>query len=124
MRKRNLTKMTVDELVQRFMEIALAQDHAIMWDEPAAKYNRLFDLMGDVEEELKRRPGDQRRELVQLFDHPNPQVRVKAAIRSLAVAPEEARQVLEILDERNELPQAADARGMMRSLDEGTYKPT
>lgn len=123
MRKRNLTEMSVDELVERFKQIALAQDAADLRDE-ITKYNRLFDLMGDVEEELKQRPGDQRRALVSLFDHPNPQVRVKAAIRALAVAPKAAREALEILDERNELPQAADARGILWGLDDGTYKPT
>jgi len=124
MKRKNLSNMTVTQLVELFKEIALAQDHAIMRGESAAKYNRLFDQMGEIELELKAQSGDERIALVELFNHPNPQVRVKAAIRALAVAPKEARKTLQILDERNELPQAADARGILRGLDDGTYKPT
>lgn len=115
--------MSVDELLERFEEIALAQDAADLRDE-ITKYNRLYDLMENVEQELKRRPGDQRRALVSLFDHTNPEVRLKAALATLAVLPKAARQVLVSLDERNVLPQAADARGMLEALQDGSYTPT
>jgi hypothetical protein len=55
--------------------------------------------------------------------HPNAQVRLKAATATLAVAPEAARQTLQIISDRQEYPQAADARGMMRAVDKGTYVP-
>jgi len=89
-----------------------------------AKYNRLYDQMKSVEAELSRHDGNQRLALLSLLYHPNPQVRPKAAIASLAVAPEEAREALQNISDRNEYPQAADARGMIEALDDGTYKPT
>jgi hypothetical protein len=123
MKRKTLGTISGTELVERFLEIALEQDNAILMDE-IARYNRLYGRMEEVKEELKRRPGDLRRALVALYDHPNAQVRLKAAIATLAVEPESARSVLQGISDRNEYPQAADARGMMRALDEGAYKPT
>jgi hypothetical protein len=64
-----------------------------------------------------------RRALIPLLEHPNPQVRLKSAITTLALAPEAARRALQIISDRNEYPQAADARGMMSDLDEGRFIP-
>lgn len=123
MRKAKLQEMTVGELVERFAAIALAQDEAILDDENA-KYNRLYDQMDLVKAELKSRKGDQRSALLPLFEHATAQVRLKAAIATLAVSYDAARQVLQTISDNNEYPEAADARGMMRALDEGTYVPT
>jgi len=63
-----------DELVSLFTDIALAQYEAgLTYD--VVQYNVLFDQMMAVNAELKRRPGDRRRALLQLYDHPNVQVR-------------------------------------------------
>lgn len=80
--------------------------------------------MKAIEEELIAHPGDRRTALLPLFDHPNAQVRLKAALAKLAVLPDEARETLEILDENKEFPQAADARGMLEALDDGSYQPS
>jgi len=86
--------------------------------------HREFDLPDlAVEDALKSRNGDQRRALLPLFLHPNAQVRLKAATATLALAPEAARQTLQIISDRQEYPQAADARGMMRAVDKGRYVP-
>jgi hypothetical protein len=114
--------MTVSQLVERFTSIAIAQDNALRLDE-ITKFNRLYDEMEAVEDALKSRNGDQRRALLPLFLHPNAQVRLKAATATLALAPEAARQTLQIISDRQEYPQAADARGMMRAVDKGTYVP-
>ena len=50
--------------------------------------------MAGVANELKARDGDQRTALMTLYDYPNMQVRLKAAIHTLAVAPTAARQQL------------------------------
>jgi hypothetical protein len=118
-----LEVMTSDELFERFVSIALAQDDALL-HEKYGKYNHLYDQMTALERELRRRGSDARRVLLRAFEHPNAQVRLKAAIATLAVAPEQARQVLQTISDRNEYPQAADARGMMRALDEGTFLPS
>lgn len=79
--------------------------------------------MGEVVDELKSRPGDQRRELVRLYEFPSVQVRLKAAIHTLAVAPIEARNQLEWIAERHWFPQTADALGILRAMDQGRYTP-
>jgi hypothetical protein len=60
----------------------------------------------------------------QLHNHPNAQVRLTSAIETLALEPIESRRVLQSISDRNEYPQAANARGMMMALDEGRYTPT
>jgi hypothetical protein len=52
------------------------------------------------------------------------QVRLKAAIHTLAVAPVEARQQLEAIATSNWYPQAGDAGMTIRGLDDGTFRPT
>jgi hypothetical protein len=114
---------SVQELVARFVSIGLAQyDAAYVVD--TRKYNRLYALMVDIRNELKRREGDQRRALLPLLDHPNVQVRLKAAITVLAVAPELARRALESVRDSGILPQSADAEGMLEAIDKGTYVPS
>src|SRR5262249_46404110 len=68
--------------------------------------------------------GDQRRALLPLYDHPNAQVRLKAVKATLAVAPERARRMLEIIADSREYPQAGDAGMTIDALDQGIFKPT
>lgn len=112
-----------DDLVALFIAIALAQYEAVAEDD-TAEYNRLFREMAAVELQLKNRPGDQRKALIPALDHPNAQVRLKAAFATLAVAPLAARRTLQAISDQMEYPEAADARGMLRALDEGNDKPT
>jgi hypothetical protein len=111
------------QLVQLFEEVCLAQDRALR-NEDTRKYNDLFEQLIDLSDELRRRPGDQRRALTSLYGHHNSQVRVKAAIHTLATNRREARLVLQMISDRNEYPQAVDARSTMRGLDDGSYAPT
>jgi hypothetical protein len=113
----------VQELVGRFLSVSLAQYDAL-YVVDTTKYNRLYAMMVDIRNELKRRDGDQRRALLPLLDHPNVQVRLKAAITVLAVAPELARRALESIRDSGILPQSADAEGMLETIDKGTYVPS
>lgn len=115
--------MTVDHLVERFAAVALDQDKALMSDD-ITKVNRLYDALKAVEEELKSREGDQRRALLALYDHPNPQVRLKAVKATLAVAPDVARQMLQRIADSREYPQAGEAGMSISNLKRGIYKPT
>jgi len=123
MKSVKLEEMNVAQLVEQFVGIALAQDVAARRDE-IRKYNRLYDELEAVEGELKTREGDQRRALVSLLNHSNAQVRLKSAIALLAIVPEAARGALHIISACNEYPQAADARGMLRAVGEGSYVPS
>ena len=111
-----LTGMSVEQLAERFLDITMQQHHAEMDDDYAA-YNRLYRQMEAVEKELKSRPGDQRRILFPLYNHQKAQVRFMAAVATLAIAPDAARAVLQLIGDRN----AADARGIMRDLDAGRF---
>jgi hypothetical protein len=123
MKRVQLTDMTVADLVERFAQIGVAQDQALLSGD-IGKFNRLFDRMGDVSNELKSRQGDQRRALMVLYNYPNMQVRLKAAKHTLAVAPVEARRQIETIAASNWMPQAGDAGMSLWNLDRGVYKPT
>jgi len=94
----------------------------LLYDEHK-KFNRLFSEMNGVDQELRRRGPEARLALLRLYDHPNMQVRVKAAIRTLAVAPAAARKLLEEIRASKWQPQAMDAGMILRGLDDGEYKP-
>jgi hypothetical protein len=118
-----LPDMTLEQLVERFENTALAQDRALLMDD-IAKVNRLYRQLKEIEGELKSREGDQRQTLLTLYDHPNAQVRLKAVKATLAVAPLEARRQLQIIADSREYPQAGEAGMSIRNLDQGIYKPT
>ncbi|MBM3543993.1 MAG: DUF2019 domain-containing protein [Alphaproteobacteria bacterium] len=123
MKRPPLSDMTVQELVENFAGIAMAQDEALL-DRDTSKFSRLFHQMQDVSGELKARPGDQRRALLTLYDHPNAQVRLKAADATLAVAPKAAREKLKEIAESHEFPQAGDAGMALWALEKGISTPT
>lgn len=120
--KRQIAKMSVEELVARFVEIGVAQDRALLEDR-VSTYNRLYAENENILEALKAMPGDQRSVLLALFDHPTIQVRLNATHATLAVAPEAARRSLEAIAASQYFPQAGDAGMSLWNLDRGIYKP-
>jgi hypothetical protein len=123
MKRTNLRKMTVDQLVGRFAMIAVDQDDALLAND-YAEVTRLFWQLESVEDELKLRDGDQRRALLRLYDHPNMQVRLKAVKATLAVAPPRARQMLQAIADSRHYPQAGEAGMSLLNLERGIFKPT
>ena len=123
MKRASLKEKNVAELLQLFVSIALEQDDALLMDE-IGRFNRLFDKMQAVVHELRAREGDQRRALLSLYDHPNMQVRVKAAKATLAIVPEAARGALEAIRASKVQPQALEAGMSLWNLDRGVFKPT
>jgi hypothetical protein len=123
MKRTKLQGMTVDQLIQRFTVIGIEQDQALLRGQHA-RFNRLFDEMVAIEDELKTRAGDQRRELLSLYNHANAQVRLNAVKATLAITPEFARRKLQVLADSREYPQAGDAGMTIDALDRGIFKPT
>ena len=123
MRGPKLEEMSAANLVERFVEITKAQGEALLDDE-LRKFNRLFQQMRAVLEELKARDGDQRRALLPLYEHPNAQVRLKAAKNTLAVAPNAALKILQDIVSSGEYPQAMEAGMTLWNLENETFKPT
>lgn len=122
MKRLSLQEMSVEQLVERFSALALEQDRALL-EENIKRVNQLYDALKDVEAELKQRNGDQRRALLPLYKHKNPQVRLKAVKATLAVAPEAAHPMLQAIAGSREYPQAGEAASSVRYLKEGIYKP-
>jgi hypothetical protein len=118
-----LENSTVDELVQMFTDAAVQQDAALL-REDIRQVNRLFDRLEAIESELKAREGDQRTALVRLYNHPNPQVRLKATEATLAAAPDVAYPMLRAIAASREYPQAGEAGMSLWNIERGVYKPT
>jgi uncharacterized protein (DUF924 family) len=118
----NLENLSVNALVDRFATIGVEQYKA-KDAEQDERYKELFYKMYDIQEELKRRQGDERRALIMLFDYPNMQVRLMAAKYALAVAPQAARRAIEAIAASTWAPQCYDARMCLHMLDEGKFIP-
>ena len=118
-----LGTLSVAELVEEFIALGIKQYKAV-WDGDTKAYNPLFDRMQAIKTELKNRPGDQRRALKTLYDHPNIQVRLMAARSTLALAPIEARRVIEWIAASNWFPYAGDAGMCLYRLDSGAFVPS
>ncbi len=123
MKRTRVSKMTTEQLVQLFVELAVEQDAALLY-RAQREVNRIFWKVEEIKSELKSRPGDQRAALLSLYDHENMQVRLKAAKATLAIAPEAARAALEAIRASGWQPQALDAGMSLGELDRGVYKPT
>ncbi|MHB8885807.1 MAG: DUF2019 domain-containing protein [Methylovirgula sp.] len=122
MKSSELEQLTVDELVERFAEICIAEDDALFRHQHA-KFNRLFKTMCAVGNELRRRGRGARLELQRLYRHPNMQVRLKAAKWTLAVAPDAARNVIQSIRDSKWPPQYLEAGMCLSNLDDGTFRP-
>ena len=120
--KQKLAAMTIDELIDRFAQIGIAQDQALISEE-YRKFNRLYDQMDATEKELRTRGRDARLALLRLYDHGNLQVRLNAAKRTLGVAPKAARNAIEAISNSDIFPQAGDAGMTLRNLDAGIFRP-
>jgi hypothetical protein len=123
MKKPNLKRIRTNELVDLFRDYAIKQDDAMLGGEQA-KVNQLVWQLKDIADELRAREGDQRTALLNLYTHPNPQVRLNAIRTTLAVAPEAGRKALEALASSKEYPASGDAGMTVWALDQGIFKPT
>lgn len=122
MRKIYLAAMTIDQLVDHFAEFGVAQDDALLHDR-YGKFNRLFDQMTAIGDELRLRGRDAQLSLQRLYTHPNLQVRLQAAKWTLGVAPVEARRIIQQIYDWKIPPQFFDAGMCLSNLDEGIFKP-
>jgi ParB-like chromosome segregation protein Spo0J len=120
--KTSFNKMSIEELVQSFADNCVRQDEAGFKDQ-ISEYKKLYKQMAAIVDELKSRAPDARSALVSLYDHPNVQVKLQAAKLSLAVAPSEARQVIEAIARSGWMPQAGDAGMCLWFLDAGVFVP-
>jgi hypothetical protein len=117
-----LDRLTIADLVQRFLSTTLAQYEAELRAENG-KYNRLYRHVNEIRDELKRREGDQRRALLPFLDHPNVQVRLMAAGSLLTIIPGRAKKALESVRDSRIVPQSVSAGFMLDRIEEGSFVP-
>lgn len=122
MRPINLTTASVDVLVAYFAELGVAEDEAEL-RAAQTTINRLVRRRFAVENELKARAGDQRRQLSRYFNHPNIQVQLNAATATLALFPAEARRKIEEIASWKVGPYELEAGMRLAALDDGTFIP-
>jgi len=122
-RGKALQDVSLEELVQRFVVLALNEYEAVNYNQ-TSKYRRLYEQMSAVTNELRSRAGDQRRALTALYTHPNMQVRLAAARATLALNYTEARSVVQAIADSGVFPQAGDAGMTLSNLDRGVFKPS
>lgn len=118
-----LKGLPTNELKSLFESLCIEQYNALERNEIAA-FNNRYSRIQEIVDELKSRPGDQRRVLMQLFGHPNMQVRLTAAKFNLAVDYIAARREIQDIVDSKWFPQAGDAGMTLHHLDTGVYKPT
>lgn len=117
-----LADLTIEQLLGLYTELGLAQ-YAAERRGRQSQSNRLSRKGFEVAKELERRPGDQRRVLLQLYDYPNMRVKYSAARDTWFAANIEARRKLEELRDSNWLPYSAEAAMQIRILDGTACKP-
>lgn len=123
MKKFESSTASSGDLVHEYIEIGLQQDDALLNDD-TGRYNRLYREREAIDHELRRRGTEARLHLTQLLTHPNPLVRFNAATDCLAVAPQEARLVLEKMRDSRISPYCLYAGMGLLRLDDRTYVPT
>ena len=115
-----LPDLTTEQLLALYVELAIGQNAA----EKRGKiglFNRLAKKGYGVRCELAGRPGDQRFALLQLYEHPDIQVRYNAARDTWHIANIDARRKLEEIRDSKRYPQAADA-GMQILILDGKFE--
>ena len=117
MTRLDLSKLSLDDLLERYVELSIRQGEALE-SGTISQVNRLGEQIYKISKELKARPGDRRDAFLKLFSHPNAQVRFNAATSSIAIVPLEARQTIQAIADSGIFPLAGHA-GMYLSTYDG-----
>ncbi len=122
MKESSLKYLNKADLVDLFCALGVLKDQAMRTDDDAEAV-RIFYHMSAIAAQLKSRKDDQRRALLALYDHRNPCVRLTAAKATLAVAPVEARRMIESIAEGQHMYYSGDAGMCLEMLDSGRFVP-
>ena len=123
MTKELLSDLSLQQLAYRFEALCLEQYSSIEREEFVA-YGHRYKQIWAVIDELKSRPGDQRRLLQRFFSHRNNQVRITAAHANLAIDYDRARAVFQDVADNDFGAQKLDAGMTLSNHDRGIYRPT
>lgn len=122
MKRLPLSRLSDDEIVQRFIQYAIEQENMRL-ELRSRNVARLYHKIAALVAELRSREGDHRHVLLPLLKHANPQVRLRAAKNLLAVAPDEALAALKELADPQLYIQALDAGMTLWNLETGVFVP-
>jgi len=118
-----LDKLTTDELIARFVSLG-EQQYPLTLDDEVKMANRLIERQDEIGKELRRRGMEARLELTKLFSHPNIQVRMNAAQRSLGIAREPALNALRQIVKEDFGAFRLSAGMTVALVEDGTITPT
>ncbi|RBP18409.1 uncharacterized protein DUF2019 [Roseiarcus fermentans] len=90
------TTHSIDELLRQYEKSCLVQYETDITDDIDA-YNREFQVLTNIKDELQSRGPEARRSLLRLLSHDNKQVRLMAAKQVFPVARQEAMACLQAL---------------------------
>lgn len=110
MAETNYSATSVDDLLKRFEEVCIEQYDTYITDD-LEKYNKDFEILVSIKDELKARGSEARRSLLRLLTNENPQVRLQAAKFVYPVARDEAKKCLQDI-EAAKLPDQSLSAGM------------
>jgi hypothetical protein len=119
----DIRRWSVERLVEEFANSCKAQGEALLGGD-VNTHNRHYRDMAAIRDELKSRPGDQRRALLALYESDNPYIRLQAARATYALAPDAARAVIEEVANSKNYPFAGHAGMALWAIDEGISKPS
>jgi hypothetical protein len=119
----DLNSLTDEELVRRFSKAAKTMGVAVL-DSEVGKANASFDIMWAIDLMLRSRGRSARLNLLPLLEEADRFVRYYAAKKLLGLVPDRARGIIAWNAEHEFDAIAGDARGLLRALDSGEYKPS
>ena len=122
MRKLNIGKVSTEALVTLFADLSKRQGDALIVDD-TRRSNRIFYRILDIDSELRARGPEARLKLKALLIHPNPFVRMNAAVKILGLVPQEARSILQEIDDARVQPEALHAGMKLLAFDRGEWVP-
>ena len=82
----DLSTQTPAQLAELFCVLAIAKGKANL-ERRISRYNQLYHKLEAVEKELQARNGNECRQLAKFYNHPDPQVRLDAALTTLGIFP-------------------------------------
>jgi hypothetical protein len=123
MKREKLETFSIETLLARFEVLCIEQYHSLEREE-INLYNKRFEQIENIINELKARSGDQRSKLAKFYNHRNSQVALTAAEANLAIDYRSARSVIEEIAEAGGMPQEGSAGMTLQFLDDGIFKPT
>lgn len=115
----SLRRATDDQLINKFAKTAHETGETVVnWLPATKKTDQLFA----VKRVLRSRGRDARLKLAPLLASPDRFVRYYTALELYGLLPDQCRPIIEA-NTREFDAIAGDARGFLRAIDEGTYKP-